>query len=1213
MDLLLILCAISLSHSGGLSDSDRVEDAEADTPAPLRCIFGLKPCKDGSECVLHINICDGEEDCRDGSDEEDCMVRCETGQFQCAHGKKCIDMKEVCDGVAQCQDRSDEVDCWKPTASCALRCDNKTRCVPESFLCDGEKDCLDGTDEASCADEVCSSTEFRCTSGQCVSESLRCDGHADCPDRSDEKGCAKSPECPTQHHCPHSHECLLEEWICDGEEDCKDGTDEKNCEVTQVKCGEFQWPCTSKTECVPTSWKCDRVTDCKDGSDETGCGDVKCPSHQFQCGTGECLDPSMVCNTMTNCPDGSDEGGSCLSSNCSNVNGSRCAQDCYRTPQGTRCTCKAGFSLQLDGMSCADIDECEAIPPVCSHTCLNTQGSHECLCPLGYLLEPDGHHCKITGEPLLLASVQSELMLFNLRRATLDILTSGKKVVLSLDYDWKDQIVFWVGQDAESIKWISFDQKQMGTIFKGIKSDCIAVDWVGRNLYWTDGVGGQILATGLRTPATKPWSYTVVLDEDLEQPHSLVLLPQEGLMFWSEIGSEPQIERAGMDGSDRKVVVSQSISWPASLSVDSLAGRIYWTDEKLKCIGSATLDGGDLKILQLMETSSPFAVIVFNNEIYWSDTKSRTVQRAHKNTGKGRKVLLKQLGQPFDLKVVHETVQPNTSNPCTKLGCSHLCVLAPGPKGVCRCPSSLLLDEERITCITPADSSFLLLLSPTAVTQIYMRSMHSVVGLKEWPEHRALPLPNMNEATALDLVLRDQMLYVADAGQASVRLFKLKEALVPQGQAIRMEGETLMALALDWITLNLYWSGSKRPGILVTSPGGTHTAVLLHEAVERPGSIAVHPPTGRLCFTDLGEPARKALSRVECAFMDGHNQTSVWKRAGTPTSLTFLNEGTKLYWADIDTGVIASIGVDGSGYKEYKTEDGSLQSFAYGDNLLIWATLNAGTTKVWYGDGLKSKTLWFEVKTDVVSLKAYSKASQKGANECSNQNGGCSHLCLAFPGGRTCRCDQDHRPVDITDCVPDPICPPHTKPCRDGRMCLPHSKFCDGHPDCLDQSDEDCINDKAKAATKPQDTKSPDPVSEAPGLATMPSNNRSDILVQNLDAQPCDDQLCHEHGRCLMQNGETTCECLLEYSGEFCQDGIAESLRIPLSYGAVALITVIVVIGIVLAVRRKKGAQRSASAAARDTTLMDMEKQSSAQSVRKETCDPMEDLVSPVD
>lgn len=41
-----------------------------------------------------------------------------------------------------------------------------------------------------------------------------------------------------------------------------------------------------------------------------------------------------------------------------------------------------------------------------------------------------------------------------------------------------------------------------------------------------------------------------------------------------------------------------------------------------------------------------------------------------------------------------------------------------------------------------------------------------------------------------------------------------------------------------------------------------------------------------------------------------------------------------------DTGVIASIGVDGSGYKEYKTGDGSLQSFAYGDNLLIWATLN---------------------------------------------------------------------------------------------------------------------------------------------------------------------------------------------------------------------------------------------------------------------------------
>lgn len=68
-------------------------------------------------------------------------------------------------------------------------------------------------------------------------------------------------------------------------------------------------------------------------------------------------------------------------------------------------------------------------------------------------------------------------------------------------------------------------------------------------------------------------------------------------MFWSEMGGEARIERAGMDGSDRRVLIKDDLRWPVGLAVDSLGQRIYWTDEKLKCIGSSTFDGGDVKVL----------------------------------------------------------------------------------------------------------------------------------------------------------------------------------------------------------------------------------------------------------------------------------------------------------------------------------------------------------------------------------------------------------------------------------------------------------------------------------------------------------------------------------------------------------------------------------------------------------------------------------------
>ncbi len=68
-------------------------------------------------------------------------------------------------------------------------------------------------------------------------------------------------------------------------------------------------------------------------------------------------------------------------------------------------------------------------------------------------------------------------------------------------------------------------------------------------------------------------------------------------MFWSEIGGQAQIERSGMDGSDRKVVVSRGLERPVSLTVDILTDRLYWTDEKLRCIGSATLDGENIRVI----------------------------------------------------------------------------------------------------------------------------------------------------------------------------------------------------------------------------------------------------------------------------------------------------------------------------------------------------------------------------------------------------------------------------------------------------------------------------------------------------------------------------------------------------------------------------------------------------------------------------------------
>ncbi|OBS65549.1 hypothetical protein A6R68_05911, partial [Neotoma lepida] len=120
-------------------------------------------------------------------------------------------------------------------------------------------------------------------------------------------------------------------------------------------------------------------------------------------------------------------------------------------------------------------------------------------------------------------------------------------------------------------------------------------------------------------------------------------------MYWSEIGEEPQIKRAGMDGSSRKILVNQGLGRPTSIALDQLSWKIFWSDEKFHCIGSANLDGSGISMMQLTEIKNPFSVAVFEDEIFWSDLKTRTIQRVEKMTGKDRAVLIKRSGQPFGL------------------------------------------------------------------------------------------------------------------------------------------------------------------------------------------------------------------------------------------------------------------------------------------------------------------------------------------------------------------------------------------------------------------------------------------------------------------------------------------------------------------------------------------------------------------------------------
>lgn len=150
----------------------------------------------------------------------------------------------------------------------------------------------------------------------------------------------------------------------------------------------------------------------------------------------------------------------------------------------------------------------------------------------------------------------------------------------------------------------------------------------------------------------------------------------------------------------------------------------------------------------------------------------------------------------------------------------------------------------------------------------------------------------------MDYSIRDHTVYLADNGTTSLSSFKLKDAELSRGPVLKLLGNTITAMALDWVTLNVYWSSDKQPRLQVTAMAQAYTAVVIKDGISRLESIALHPPSGRLCFANLGLQDTNTMAAVECANMDGTGRSVLRKEAAQPTSLSFSGDGETVYWAD---------------------------------------------------------------------------------------------------------------------------------------------------------------------------------------------------------------------------------------------------------------------------------------------------------------------------
>lgn len=442
-----------------------------------------------------------------------------------------------------------------------------------------------------------------------------------------------------------------------------------------------------------------------------------CIYNEFRCANEKCIDKKKICDHADDCGDLSDELGCHGASNCTSGG---CEQKCSELEDsGYVCHCLRGFRISPNNKKrCVDIDECAEFTHNCSQLCTNLNGTHVCSCREGFEAKINGV-CRLKeGSVTLIYSDSPEIRTYNVTSDRASYVIKGDSIE-SLDYEPKSGIVYWTDSYGKTIKRsylpgsperanVTMGYAQNLDIKSRAKPTGLAVDWAGMNLYWseTDRTGNKPRGSVLVATLDGRYCHSVIAT-GLEVPTSVVVDPEHGYMFWTDIGSIPKIETSWMDGSKRRILVSDAISQPTGLSIDfAMDHTIYWVDAKLNKIEMMREDGSRRTLVASGNyLKHPRALDVFEASIYWVTRDSGEIYSMDK-FARGVPVRLPgEFANPTSIKVfADKRYNTSTMSICQRdTPCSHLCLIVPGGYK-CACPDNKGVRNTYPNCDAPHEA-----------------------------------------------------------------------------------------------------------------------------------------------------------------------------------------------------------------------------------------------------------------------------------------------------------------------------------------------------------------------------------------------------------------------------------------------------------------------------------------------------------------------------